>query len=101
MRKLRQLGAIALILGIVSGCNLTSAPPSSLPRVSPKPRVQKPTAEQPVTQNPVASATNNPNLLLGNPSNAAPSIASTDNYLTHIPHFNSTTEYSILPLWHD
>jgi len=76
MKKIRQLGAIALILGMMAGCNLTSAPPSSLPRVSPKPRVQKPT-----TQPPIASATNNRNLLLGNPSNAAPSVASADNYL--------------------
>ena len=76
MKKIRHLGAIALILGMVAGCNLTSAPPSPLPRVSPKPRVQKPAA-----QPPIASATNNRNLLLGNPSNAASSIASTDNYL--------------------
>jgi len=81
MRKIWQLGAIALILGIVSGCNLTSAP---LPRVSPKPGVQKPA---PTAQNPVASATNNSNLLLGNPSNAAASIASADNYLMVKPQF--------------
>ncbi len=82
MKKIRHLGAIALILGMVAGCNLTSAPPSSLPRVSPKPRVQKPT-----TQPPIASATNNRNLLLGNPSNAAPSVANIDNYLMIKPQF--------------
>jgi endonuclease G len=79
MGKLRQLGTIALILGIVNGCNLTSAPP---PRVSPKPGIEKPRQKPaPTAQNPIASATNNPNLLLGNPSNAASNAASTDNYL--------------------
>lgn len=87
MRKIWQLGAMLAILGIVAACNLTSAPPPSLPQVSPKPRVQKPTAEQPVTQNPVAQATNNLNLLLGNPSNAAASIASADNYLMVKPQY--------------
>ena len=82
MKKIRQLGAIALILGMMAGCNLTSAPPSSLPRVSPKPRVQKPT-----TQPLIASATNNRNLLLGNPSKAAPSVANIDNYLMVRPQF--------------
>src|SRR4028118_756395 len=82
MKKIRQLGAIALILGMMAGCNLTSAPPSSLPRVSPKPRVQKPT-----TQPPIASATNNRNLLLGNPSNAAPNVANIDNYLMVKPQY--------------
>ncbi|MEG4590196.1 hypothetical protein QUA54_34120, partial [Microcoleus sp. MOSTC5] len=81
MKKIRQLGAIALILGMMAGCNLTSAPPSSLPRVSRKPGIEKPKQKPaPTAQNPVASATNNRNLLLGNPSNAAPSAASTDNY---------------------
>jgi len=85
MRKIWQLGAIALILGIVTGCNLTSAPP---PRVSPKPGLEKPRQKPaPTAQNPVASATNNPNLLLGNPSNAAPNAASTDNYLMVKPQF--------------
>ncbi|MEG4997770.1 DNA/RNA non-specific endonuclease [Microcoleus sp. B4-D4] len=87
MKKIWQLGAIALILGMMAGCNLTSAPPSSLPRVSPKPRVQKPTTQQPVSQNPVASATNNPNLLLGNPSNAASSFANANNYLMVKPQY--------------
>jgi endonuclease G len=81
MKKIRQLGAIALIVGMMAGCNLTSPPPSSLPRVSPKPRVLKPT-----TQPPIASATNR-NLLLGNPSNAAPSVTSTDNYLMVKPQY--------------
>jgi len=85
MRKLRQLGAIALILGIVNGCNLTSAPP---PRVSPKPGIEKPRQKPaPTAQNPIASATNNPNLMLGNPSNAASSVASADNYLMVKPQF--------------
>jgi len=80
MKKIRQLGAIALILGMMAGCNLTSAPSSLLPRVSPKPRVQQPT-----TQPLIASATNNRNLLLGNPSNAAPSVASTAGGVTTRP----------------
>jgi endonuclease G len=46
--------------------------------------VQKPA---PTAQNPVASATNNPNLLLGNPSNVAPNIASTDNYFMVKPQY--------------
>jgi endonuclease G len=103
MRKIWQLGAIALILGIVSGCNLTSAPPSSLPRVSPKPGLQKPTAQPPITRNPVSSATNNPNLLLGNPSNAAPSTASTDNYLIvkpqYVMSYNSKTNTANWVSW--
>jgi endonuclease G, mitochondrial len=64
--------ALLLVLGIVSGCNVTSpSPPSRLPQVREKPSLQQP----------IASATNNPNLLLGNPSNAASSIADADNYL--------------------
>ncbi|MEG4087968.1 DNA/RNA non-specific endonuclease [Microcoleus sp. Pol12B4] len=99
MKKIWQLGAIALILGMMAGCNLTSAPPSSLPRVSPKPRVQKPT-----TQPPIASATNNRNLLLGNPSNAAPSVASNiDNYLMVKPQYvlsyNSKTKTANWVSW--
>ncbi|MEG4242940.1 DNA/RNA non-specific endonuclease [Microcoleus sp. Pol10_D6] len=99
MKKIRQLGAIALILGMMAGCNLTSAPPSSLPRVSPKPRVQKPT-----TQPPIASATNNRNLLLGNPSNATPSVANNiDNYLMVKPQFvmsyNSKTKTANWVSW--
>jgi len=104
MRKLRQLGAIALILGIVSGCNLTSAPPSSLPRVSPKPGIEKPKLKPaPTAQNPVASATNNPNLLLGNPSNAASNAASADNYLMvkpqYIVSYNSKTHTANWVSW--
>ena len=75
MKKIWQLGAIALILGIVAGCNLTSARPSSLPRVSPKAGIEKPRQKPaPTAQNSIASATNNPNLLLGNPSNSTSSI---------------------------
>jgi len=88
MKKIRQLGAIALILGMMAGCNLTSAPPSSLPRVSPKPGLEKPRQKPaPTAQNPGASATNNRNLLLGNPSNADPSFAKIDNYLMVKPQF--------------
>lgn len=86
MRQVYRGWAIALILvGIVSGCNLT-APPSRLPQAErEKPKVQRPT--QPGTKEPIASAANNPNLLLGNPSNAAPSVASTDNYLMVKPQY--------------
>ncbi|MEG4534862.1 DNA/RNA non-specific endonuclease [Microcoleus sp. D2_18a_D3] len=98
MKKIRLLGAIALILGMMAGCNLTSAPPSSRTPVSPKPRVQTPTA-----QNPVASTTNNRNLLLGNPSNAAPSVANIDNYLMVKPQFvlsyNSKTKTANWVSW--
>jgi DNA/RNA endonuclease G (NUC1) len=88
MKKIRQLGAIAMILGMIAGCNLTLAPPSSLPRVSPKPGIEKPRQKPaPTTQPPIASATNNRNLLLGNPSNAAPSVASPDNYMMVKPQF--------------
>ncbi|MEG5087998.1 MULTISPECIES: DNA/RNA non-specific endonuclease [unclassified Microcoleus] len=99
MNKIWQLGAIALILGMMAGCNLTSAPPSSRTPVSPKPRVQKPT-----TQPPIASATNNRNLLLGNPSNAAPNVANNiDNYLMVKPQFvmsyNSKTKTANWVSW--
>ena len=89
MRKLWQPGAIALMLvGIVSGCNLIApSPPSRLPQIGrEKPRVQPPTLK-PGTREPVASAINNRNLLLGNPSNAASSVASTDNYLMVKPQY--------------
>ena len=103
MRKIWQLGAIALILGMAS-CNLTSAPPSSLPRVSPKPGIEKPKLKPaPTAQNPVASATNNPNLLLGNPSNAASNAASADNYLMvkpqYIVSYNSKTHTANWVSW--
>ena len=99
MKKIWQLGASALIVGMMAGCNLTSSPPSSLPRVSPKPRVQQPT-----TQPPIASATNNRNLLLGNPSNAAPSVASNiDNYLMvkpqYVMSYNSKTKTANWVSW--
>ena len=83
MRKLWQRGVIALMLvGIVSGCNLIApSPPSRLPQVGrEKPKVQPPTLK-PGTKEPVASAINNRNLALGNPSNAVSSIANIDNYL--------------------
>lgn len=81
--------AIALLLvGMISGCNLTApSPPSRLPQVDrEKPILQKPTPT-PGTREPVSSATNNPNLLLGNPSNAASNIASIDNYLMVKPQY--------------
>jgi endonuclease G len=89
MRQVYQEWAIALVLvGILSGCNLTEpSPPSRLPQIGrEKPRVQPPTPK-PGTREPVSSAINNPNLLLGNPSNAAPSTASTDNYLMVKPQY--------------
>jgi endonuclease G len=90
MRQGYQGWAIAkvFVVGIVSGCNLTSpSPPSRLPQVGrEKSRVQPPTLK-PGTREPVASAVNNRNLLLGNPSNAAPSVASIDNYLMVKPQY--------------
>ncbi|MEG3899205.1 MULTISPECIES: DNA/RNA non-specific endonuclease [unclassified Microcoleus] len=88
MKQVYQGWAIALVLvGIVSGCNLTApSPPSRLPQVREKPRVQQPTLK-PGTREPIVSATNNPNLLLGNPSNAASSVASADNYLMVKPQY--------------
>jgi endonuclease G, mitochondrial len=80
MRQVYQRAIALVLVGIISGCNLTSPPPSKLPQVREKPRVQRPTLK-PETKEPIASATNNPNLLLGNPSNAASSVASIDNYL--------------------
>lgn len=104
MKKIWQLGAFALIWGMVSGCNLTSAPPSSRTRVSPKPGLEKPRQKPaPTAQQPIASATNNPNLLLGNPSNAASNIASIDNYLMVKPQFvmsyNSKTKTANWVSW--
>jgi endonuclease G len=80
MRQVYEGWTIALVLvGILSGCNLTApSPPSRLPQVREKPRVQQP---KPGTREPISSGVNNRNLLLGNPSNAAPSLASIDNYL--------------------
>jgi endonuclease G, mitochondrial len=88
VRKLWQRGAIALMLvGIISGCNLTApSPPSRLPQIGrEKPRVEQPTLK-PGTKEPTSSVTNN-NLLLGNPSNAVSSIASTGNYLMVKPQY--------------
>ncbi|MEG4010236.1 DNA/RNA non-specific endonuclease [Microcoleus sp. Pol11C1] len=103
MRKLWQRGAIALILvGILSGCNLTEpSPPSRLPQIGrEKPRGQQP---KPSAREPISSATNNRNLLLGNPSNAVPSVASTDNYLLVRPQFvlsyNSKTKTANWVSW--
>ena len=79
--------AIALVLvGIISGCNLTApSPPSRLPQVDrEKPRLQQP---KPSTREPISSSVNNRNLLLGNPSNAASNIASIDNYLMLKPQY--------------
>jgi endonuclease G len=77
-----------MLVGIVSGCNLTApSPPSRPPQIGrEKPKVQQPTLK-PGTREPISSGVNNGNLLLGNPSNAAPSIASTDNYLMVKPQY--------------
>ena len=78
--------ALVLVVGILSGCNLTApSPPSQLPQVGREaPKVQQP---KPGTREPIASATNNRNLLLGNPSNAASNTSSADNYLMVKPQF--------------
>ena len=104
MKEIRQLGAIALVLGMIASCNLTSSPPSELPRVSPKPGIEKPRQKPaPTAQNPVASATNNRNLLLGNPSNTTSSIASADNYLLvksqYVLSYNSKTKTANWVSW--
>ncbi|MEG4023789.1 DNA/RNA non-specific endonuclease [Microcoleus sp. S13C4] len=103
MKKLWQRGAIALILlGIVSGCNLTEpSPPSRLPQIGrEKPRVQQP---KPSTREPISSAINNRNLLLGNPSNAVSSIASIDNYLLvkrqYVMSYNNKTHTANWVSW--
>jgi endonuclease G len=77
--------ALVLVVGILSGCNLTApSPPSQLPQGREKLRVQQP---KPGNREPIASATNNRNLLLGNPSNAASNTSSADNYLMVKPQF--------------
>ncbi|MEG4210462.1 DNA/RNA non-specific endonuclease [Microcoleus sp. S13_B4] len=103
MKNLWQRGAIALILlGIVSGCNLTEpSPPSRLPQIGrEKPRVQQP---KPSTREPISSAINNRNLLLGNPSNAVSSVASIDNYLLvkpqYVMSYNSKTKTANWVSW--
>jgi endonuclease G len=75
-----------MLVGIVSGCNLIApSPPSRLPQIGrEKPRVQQP---KPSTREPISSAINNRNLLLGNPSNAASTVASIDNYLMVKPQY--------------
>jgi endonuclease G len=77
-----------MLVGIVSGCNLTApSPPSRPPQIGrEKPKVQQPTLK-PETREPISSGVNNRNLLLGNPSNAAPSTANTDNYLMVKPQY--------------
>ena len=86
MRQVYQGWTITLVLiGILSGCNLTEpSPPSRLPQVREKPRVQQP---KPGTREPISSGINNRNLLLGNPSNAVSSIASINNYLMVKPQY--------------
>ena len=103
MRKLWQQGAIALMLvGIVSGCNLTSPPPPSrLPQIGrEKPRVQQ---LKPGTRETTSSSINNRNLLLGNPSNAASSVVTTDNYLMvksqYVLSYNSKTHTANWVSW--
>ena len=102
MRQIYRGWTIALVLvGILSGCNLTApSPPSRLPQVPEKPRVQQP---KPGTREPVRSAINNRNLLLGNPSNAAPSVANIDNYLMvkpqYVMSYNSKTKTANWVSW--
>nr|WP_246276820.1 DNA/RNA non-specific endonuclease [Microcoleus asticus] len=98
-----QRGAIALILlGILSACDVTApSPPSRLPQINrEKPRVQQP---KPGTREPISSSVNNRNLLLGNPSNAAPSAASTDNYLMvkqqYVMSYNNKTHIANWVSW--
>ncbi len=91
-----------MLVGILSGCNLTApSPPSRLPQIGrEKPRVQPP---KPGTTEPISSAINNRNLLLGNRSNAAPSVASIDNYLMVKPQYvisyNSKTKTANWVSW--
>ncbi|MEG4396712.1 DNA/RNA non-specific endonuclease [Microcoleus sp. BROC3] len=103
MEKLWQQGTIALILvGILSDCNLAEpSPPSRFPQIGrEKPRAQQP---KPGTREPISSGTNNRNLLLGNPSNAAPSVASTDNYLMvklqYVFSYNNKTQTANWVSW--
>lgn len=103
MRKLWQRGAIALVLvGILSACDVnTPSPPSRLPQIGrEKPRGEPP---KPSIREPISSAINNRNLLLGNPSNAAPSVASIDNYLMVKPQYvlsyNSKTKTANWVSW--
>jgi len=83
---MREAGLLGVgdrcVVGIISGCNLTvPSPPSRLPQIGrEKPKVQRLTPK-PSTREPISSAINNRNLLLGNPSNAASSVTSIDNYL--------------------
>jgi DNA/RNA endonuclease G (NUC1) len=103
MRQGYQGRAIALMLvGILSACDLNApSPPSRLPQIGrEKPRVQQP---KPSTREPISSAINNRNLLLGNPSNAAPSVANIDNYLMvkpqYVMSYNSKTKIANWVSW--
>ncbi|MEG3833973.1 DNA/RNA non-specific endonuclease [Microcoleus sp. Pol10_D6] len=97
MKKLWQRTIALILLGILSGCNLTEpSPPSRLPQLD----RQKP---KPSTREPISSAINNRNLLLGNPSNAAPSVANIDNYLMvkpqYVMSYNSKTKTANWVSW--
>ncbi|MBE9092450.1 DNA/RNA non-specific endonuclease [Tychonema sp. LEGE 07203] len=103
MRQGYRKWTIALVLlGILSACNLTEpSPPSRLPQLGrEKPRVQQP---KPSTREPISSAINNRNLLLGNPSNAVSSIASIDDYLLvkpqYVMSYNSKTKTANWVSW--
>lgn len=75
-QKIYQWGAIALIASFVSGC---------LPQIAPGPLPPSP-PPQVAPQKPAAAATNNPNLLLGNPSGATMNTTSA-NYLMIKPQY--------------
>jgi len=91
-----------MLVGIVNGCELIApSPPSRPPQIGrDKPRVQQP---KPSTREPISSSVNNRNLLLGNPSNAVPNVASIDNYLMVKPQFvlsyNSKTKTANWVSW--
>jgi DNA/RNA endonuclease G (NUC1) len=72
---------------MISDCNLTApSPPSQLPQIGlEKPKGYSNPNQAP--EHPSARAINDRNLLLGNPSNAAPCVASIDNYLMVKPQF--------------
>jgi hypothetical protein len=71
-----------MLVGIVSGCELTAPlPPSRLPEIGRENSRVQPPKLKPGTREPISSVTNNRNLVLGNPSNAASSLASIDKLL--------------------
>jgi endonuclease G len=77
-----------MLVGIVSGCELTAPlPPSRLPEIGRENSRVQPPKLKPGTREPISSVTNNRNLVLGNPSNAASSLASIDNYLMVKPQY--------------